>query len=53
MALNITIHSMEGERYAQVIEAGSHTMIADRPRKYGGAGRGPGPYSFLLAALGA
>lgn len=53
MALNITIHSIAGERYAQVIEAGRHTMVADRPRKHGGADRGPGPYSYLLAALGA
>jgi putative redox protein len=53
MALNITIHSKEGERYAQIIEAGRHIMAADRPKKYGGNDRGPGPYSYLLAALGA
>lgn len=53
MALNITIHSMAGERYAQVIKAGRHTLIADRPPLNGGADRGPGPYSYLLAGLGA
>ena len=53
MALNITIHSVVGERYAQTIETGRHTLAADRPGKYGGADRGPGPYSYLLAALGA
>ena len=52
MGLNITVHSMEGERYAQVIEAGRHTLTADRTASHGGADRGPGPYSFLLAALG-
>ena len=52
MALNVTIHSMPGERYAQTIEAGRHTLAADRPGKFGGTDRGPGPYSFLLAALG-
>ena len=53
MALNITIHSKEGERYAHVIEAGHHVLVADRPKKHGGSDRGPGPYSYLLAALGA
>ena len=52
MALNVTIHSMPGERYTQVIKAGRHILAADRPGKFGGADRGPGPYSFLLAALG-
>lgn len=52
MALNVTIHSMAGERYAQVIEAGRHILTADRPEKFGGADKGPGPYSYLLAALG-
>lgn len=52
MALNITVQSMAGERYAQVIEAGRHTLTADRTEKHGGVDRGPGPYSFLLAALG-
>ncbi len=53
MALNISVHSMAGERYAHVIEAGRHSMIADRPGLRGGSDRGPGPYSYLLAALGA
>lgn len=53
MALNITILSNVGERYAQIIEAGQYVLAADRPKKYGGADRGPGPYSYLLAALGA
>jgi putative redox protein len=52
MALNVTIHSMAGERYAQVIDTGQHMLAADRPKKFGGADSGPGPYSFLLAALG-
>lgn len=43
MALTITIDSMTGERFAQVIEAGRHTLTADRPRRHGGADRGPGP----------
>jgi hypothetical protein len=53
MALNITVHSMAGEPYAQVIEAGRHTLIADRTAFHGGPDKGPGPYSYLLTALGA
>lgn len=45
MALNITIHSEESERYAQIIVAGQHILAADRLKKYGGADRGPEPYS--------
>mgnify|MGYP000023553484 CR=1 FL=1 len=47
------IHSKEGERYTQIIEVGRHILAADRSEKYGGTDRGPGPYSYLLAALGA
>ncbi len=52
MALNITVQSLKGEHYAQTIEAGRHTLIADRPETFGGADLGPGPYSYLLASLG-
>lgn len=52
MALNITVHSVRGERYTQIIDAGRHTLVADKPEAQGGADRGPGPYSYLLAALG-
>ena len=52
MALNITVHSRNGEHDAHSIEAGRHTLIADRPETFGGADLGPGPYSYLLASLG-
>ena len=45
MALEITVH-------AQIIDAGRHMLVADKPEARGGADRGPGPYSYLLAALG-
>ena len=52
MALNVTVHSVEGKRYTQLIESGQHVLVADQPRKSGGADKGPGPHTYLLAALG-
>jgi putative redox protein len=40
-------------RYANIIRAGTHELTADEPTSLGGGDRGPGPYDFLLAALGA
>ena len=39
--------------FAQEISAGPHHLIADEPAAAGGTDTGPGPYDFLLAALGA
>jgi putative redox protein len=36
----------------QEISAGAHRLIADEPAEEGGTEKGPGPYEFLLAALG-
>ena len=35
------------------IRAGEHIVIADEPLQAGGTDEGPGPYEFLLSALGA
>lgn len=37
----------------QRIVAGSHSYLADEPVAVGGGDTGPGPYDFLLSALGA
>jgi uncharacterized OsmC-like protein len=50
---NIVVRSQPGERFTQLIEAGGHRLFADEPEAYGGASHGPGPYAYLLAALGA
>jgi len=39
--------------FAQEIRAGRHRFFADEPVADGGTDTGPGPYDFLLGALGA
>ena len=39
--------------YANIVRAGRHVLAADEPVKVGGTDTGPGPYEYLLAALGA
>ncbi len=53
MSTTVTVRSVPGERFAQNVAAGKHELIADEPEAFGGADRGPGPYEYLLAALGA
>jgi putative redox protein len=40
-------------RYTQVVLNGRHRLPADEPESVGGDDHGPGPYEYLLAALGA
>ncbi len=45
--------STEHEGFFTEVFANGHAMVADEPAKYGGTERGPTPYEFLLAGLGA
>lgn len=40
-------------RYHQKIQVGDHVLQADEPIANGGDNKGPSPYDFLLAGLGA
>ena len=53
MSSIVRVRSVDGERFTQVIESGEHQLFADEPISVGGSDRGPGPYEYLLAALGA
>ncbi|MEO8402455.1 MAG: OsmC family protein [Gammaproteobacteria bacterium] len=50
--VTIVRESSQG-KYAQEINTGNHTLVADEPTALGGNDAGPSPYEFLLAALGA
>ncbi len=52
MASIVVVRSVWGERFTQVVETGKHQLFADEPESFGGSDRGPGPYEYLLAALG-
>ncbi len=41
------------QSFTQEIYTDSHALLADEPASIGGAARGPTPYEYLLAALGA
>ncbi|HEX5397902.1 MAG TPA: OsmC family protein [Verrucomicrobiae bacterium] len=47
----VIVHG-DGVALAEEIFAGSHKLAGDEPVSAGGTGSGPGPYEFLLAALG-
>ena len=48
----VTVRSVTGERFTQVVESGKHQLFVDKLESVGGSDLGPGPYAYLLAALG-
>ena len=49
----VLVRETHAGKFQQEILTGPHRLIADEPVKLGGLDRGPGPYDFLLAGLGA
>jgi len=49
----VVVTESPGFKFRQVMAAGPHSLIADEPKRVGGADSGPTPYDFLLAGLGA
>ena len=53
MTSDVIVRSVPGERFTQEVETGGHSLLGDEPESSGGSDRGPGPYEYILAALGA
>ena len=49
----VTVEESPGGRYIQKLVSGRHELVADEPVEAGGNDAGPGPYEYLLMALGA
>ena len=52
MPATVTVRSVPGAKFTQEVETNSHRLFGDEPESQGGAGKGPGPYEWLLGALG-
>lgn len=52
MGAEALVRSVEGAKFTQEVEVGRHRLVSDEPESFGGTDLGPGPYEYLLAALG-
>lgn len=50
---NVIVQETRRSKFQQTVTVGPHRLIADEPIAAGGDDTGPGPYDYLLAALGA
>jgi uncharacterized OsmC-like protein/fermentation-respiration switch protein FrsA (DUF1100 family) len=49
----VVVRETRNSKLQNTVAIGPHHLIADEPKAAGGEDSGPGPYDFLLAALGA
>ena len=49
----VVVSSRGEDGFYTTVQAVGHSLVADEPEKYGGSNLGPGPYDYLLTALGA
>jgi putative redox protein len=50
---SVVVRETRHGKFQQTVTVGPHRLTADEPSAAGGDDTGPGPYDFLLAALGA
>jgi uncharacterized OsmC-like protein/pimeloyl-ACP methyl ester carboxylesterase len=49
----VVVRETRDGKFQNTVTIGPHHLLADEPKSAGGEDSGPGPYDFLLAALGA
>jgi uncharacterized OsmC-like protein/pimeloyl-ACP methyl ester carboxylesterase len=50
---HVVVRETRNSKFQNTVSIGPHHLLADEPKAAGGDDSGPGPYDFLLAALGA